>query len=114
MATENEIRDFVRCCDYPEYTFNVTVDRRGEMYLQATYKERDIVSGEIETQYTRRWFLSPEMVKSEIIATCFKCIITSMEHRTREHFTYNGRRIYGPHFDVDALHSIAHKIDVRR
>lgn len=114
IDTVERIKFWVYQCYYPLYTFNVLVDGRGEMYLQATYNEADIKTGDIETQHTRRWFLSPEMTKSEVVATCFKCIITSMEHRTREHFTYRGERIYGPHFDVEALHSIAHKTDSRK
>jgi hypothetical protein len=43
------------------------------------------------------------MVRSEIVSTAFKCVLTSAEHRCREHFSYKGERIYGPHYDVDAL-----------
>lgn len=113
MATVEVMREWVSLCSFPDYTFEVKVDGRGAIYLQAGYDEADVVTGVVERQLTRRWFLSPEMVKSEVVSTCFKCIITSVEHRTREHFTYKGRRIYGPHFDVDALHSIAHKVEVR-
>lgn len=109
-----EIANWVNLCYFPEYEFNVKLDGRNAMYLQARYLEKDIITGKNEWQFTRRWFLSPEMVKSEVVATCFKCVITSMEHRTREHFTYyRGKRIYGPHFDVDALHSIAGQVEHR-
>lgn len=114
MATLSELKSWVCQCDYPEYTFEVNADGRGAIYLQAMYLERDIHTEKLEPQFTRRWFLSPEMVKSEVVATCFKCILTSMEHRTREHFTYRGKRIYGPHFDVDALHSIADQTESRQ
>jgi len=54
-------------------------------------------------QRTRRWFISPEMRKSELVQTAFKCIMTSAEHRVREHFRYKGELVYGPHFDVEKL-----------
>lgn len=101
-----EIRSIVGLCTFPEYTFEVLIDHRGALYLQGHYEEPDIKTGEKEKQYTRRWFLSPAMCKSEIIQTVFKCALTSTEHRTREWFHYQGRAIFGPHFDVDALWNI--------
>lgn len=92
------------------YKFEVKLDD-DRPYLQASYPELDVSTGEVEIQYTRKWFLSPHMVKSEVVSTAFKCVMTSTEHRTREHFKYRGRRIFGPHFDVDALWEIANKLD---
>lgn len=89
---------------YLDYTFDVEAGER--MYLQAKYMERDIVTGELEMQFTRKWYVSREATKSEIVQTAFKCCITSAEHRCREDFKYRGRRIFGPHFDVDALHRV--------
>lgn len=106
--------DWVDQCKFPEYDFRLSISSRGEYFLQATYMDKDIETGLVEKQFTRKWYLSPYMVKSEVVATCFKCVITSMEHRTREHFTYRGKRIYGPHFDVDALHSIADQTESRQ
>ncbi len=51
--------------------------------------------------------------KSEIVATAFKCILTSMEHRCREWFLYKGKAIYQPHYNVDALHAICDQREVR-
>jgi hypothetical protein len=100
-------------CHFPDYTFKVDVSRTGAVYLQATYLEPDTLTGAVELQYTRRWFLSPEMSRSEIVSTAFKCAITSMEHKTREWFTYNGRAIYQPHYDVDSLWEICEDRVVR-
>jgi hypothetical protein len=102
-----KIHEIVAECKFPGYTFEVFVDGRGEIYLQARYLENDVVTKEPATQLTRRWFLSPFMTKSEIVQTVFKCVITSMEHKTREWFTYMGYAIFCPHFDVDALWEIA-------
>jgi len=108
-----QARIYVAHCDYPGYAFYVKEDARGAVYLQAAYSEADTLTGKVEVQLTRKWFLSPEMVKSEIVATAFKCIMTSMEHRTREWFTYRQRAIYQPHYDVDKLHEICEEREVR-
>ena len=101
-----QVQDVINQCHYPEYSFSAILDSRGGMYLQGAYGEQDVITGKYETQFTRRWFLNPEMVKSEIVQTVFKCVMTSMEHRVREWFRYRDRAIFGPHFDVDSLHAI--------
>jgi len=88
------------------YTFLVTEDSRGSIYLHAEYYEPDSDHGGLEKQRTRRWFLSPYMTRSELVQTVFKCVMTSMEHRAREWFCYKGRQIFGPHFDVDELRDL--------
>lgn len=103
----------VAFCSYPEYTLTVSTSRTGAVYLQASYFEADTLTGEKEIQSTRRWSLSPAMSKSEIVATAFKCVLTSMEHRTREWFLYNGRAVYQPHYDVDSLWDICEQRQMR-
>ncbi len=93
---------------YPAYTFHATIDGRGEMYLQASYIEPDIFTGNVEIQRTRRWFISPEMSVSEFVQTAFKCIMTSMEHRVREHFKYRDALVFGPHFNINDLWRLAY------
>ena len=110
----DKAKEILAECLFPDYTFKVeTSSHTGAVYLQATYLEADTVTGKVEEQLTRRWFLSPNMGRSEIVGTAFKCIITSMEHRTREWFLYRGRAIYQPHYDVDALHAICEQREVR-
>lgn len=104
--TFDEIIDAVQLCGYPGYEFSVKRDGRGEMFLQAFYIEPDVETGIPSGQVTRRWFLSPEMTQSEVVQTAFKCIVTSMEHRAREWFSYRGHAVFGPHFDIEALVSL--------
>lgn len=85
------------------YAFIVTEVDGKPGYLQGIYAEPDIVTGRMQAQHTRKWQLSEHMTKSEFVQTVFKCCITSMEHRTREHFRYQDAAIFGPHFDIDAL-----------
>lgn len=105
-ATLQRLRDVLLQCSFPGFTFFIDFVM-GRFYLQGTYREADTVTGVEEQQFTRKWLISPHMTKSEIVQTAFKCILTSMEHRTREWFTYRGKAIFGPHFNVDALHQIA-------
>lgn len=88
---------------FMNYRFDVVESGRGDVYMQAHYDDADIYTGKAEDQTTRRWTLSPAMTDSEIVQTAFKLCMTSMEHRTREAFTYQGARIFGPHFDVNDL-----------
>lgn len=97
------MRAVVEEIGFPEYSFFVCESVRGFVYLQAEYDEADTITGIVEK---RRWPLSPEMSKSEIVSTAFKCALTSMEHKTREWFLYRGRAVYQPHYDVDTLHAI--------
>lgn len=93
---------------FPDYTFEVR-ESHGGVHLQAYYTEPNVITGVEEEQRTRKWLLSPHMTDSEIVLTAFKCCLTSMEHRTREHFTYRGSRIFGPHFDIEDLVEICDK-----
>lgn len=88
--------------EFLNYSFNVR-ESHGGVFLQAAYVDSDIYTGKSEIQRTRKWLLSPAMTESEVISTAFKCCLTSMEHRTREAFKFNGSRIFGPHFNVNDL-----------
>jgi hypothetical protein len=109
-----EMQDVVKDCYFPGYSLVVATDGRGDIYLQANYTENDVDSGKPEQQFTRRWFLSPEMTKSEIVQTVFKCLLTSAEHRVREWFKYRYRPVFGPHCNVDALWEACMQKDERR
>jgi hypothetical protein len=109
----DEMRAVVRKVAFPEYEFSVVESMHGFVYLRAEYDEADTLTGIIERQYTRRWPLSPDMTESEVVSTAFKCVFTSMEHKTREWFTYKNAAIYQPHYNVDDLLAICQKRSVR-
>lgn len=114
MMTLEQIRAIVALCAFEDFAFRVVELAHG-FSLQATWPEIDIATGHYATQHSRKWMLSPHMTRSEIVQTCFKLALTAVEHRARESFKYRGRRIFGPHFDVDALHQIClgKRFDVR-
>jgi hypothetical protein len=57
------------------------------------------------------------MTTSEIVQTAFKAVMTSQEHIAREFFTYRGKQVFGPHFDVEKLADLCESrrhLDVRK
>lgn len=54
----------------------------------------------------RWWRLSPYMTDSEIVSTCFKAVLTALEHEAREAFTFKGQPVYDAHLSVHQLASL--------
>ena len=100
--SSDSIQMIIEQITFMDYEFVVASDD-SKIYLQGQYYEPDIITGKTELQKTRKWILSPHMTKSEVVQTAFKCALTSMEHRTREHFLYKNERVFSPHYDVEAL-----------
>ncbi len=93
--------DVLRDVAFPGYTFFFRFGAR--TYLQAKFNAKCSKTGEVCAQYTRKWCISREATKSEIVQTAFKCVLTSIEHEARESFLYRGRPVFGPHIHVDEL-----------
>ncbi len=106
-----EVYELVGCVNYPGYTFragyNLTAGGKEIRYIYVEYDEPDVDTNVNETQHGRKWQLENEWTAQQIIQTCLKALLTSLEHRAREHFTYKGRAIFQPHMTLEALMSIA-------
>jgi hypothetical protein len=98
-------------CSYPGYTFHSCTDYN-VFEIWATYEEADTATGKVEVQETRHWISPLENGPNAVVSTAFKCVLTSMEHRTREWFLYRERAIYQPHYDVEQLHAICEDREV--
>jgi len=81
-------------------------DAPGQFHLVIEFEEACIVTGEITTQRSRKWLLSEHMTRSEIIQTAWLAVQTALMHEARESFMWRGELIFGPHFDVEALHEL--------
>ena len=46
------------------------------------------------------WMIDPSASESDVIRTAFKAAFTWEEHELRERFQYNGRAVFGPHFEI--------------
>lgn len=92
-------------CEVGEVQWTVQIGSLGAngYFLRVFYLERDVVTHEVEEQKGRKWYISRHSTKSEVVQTILKAALTSAEHMVREHFTYKGARIFGPHFNVDDL-----------
>jgi hypothetical protein len=97
---------------FPDYTWECRQNANG-MSLRANYMDKDVDTGNWEIQKTRWWEISDHAVLSEVVQTMFKCVLTSKEHYSREHFKFRGRAVFGPHFDVTALWEICGKTEKR-
>lgn len=100
LSTER-LRSIIDRVQYKDRTLLSGVLGEGH-YVQVSYQEADIHTGVMETQYGRKWYLHPHASETEVVETCFKAIRVSNDHVLKEHFTYRGRRVYSPHFDINA------------
>jgi hypothetical protein len=93
----------VEQCSFPDYMFAVRQIEGGAL-IHGIYWEPDAVEKKLpQAQQTREWFVPLSVSKSEVVRTCFKLVMASYEHRVREWFTYKGKAIHQPHYDVDQL-----------
>jgi hypothetical protein len=103
MLSEARIQEIVDAVSFEDWKFILHYELPPVIWLQVEFVAPDLVTGRPETQKGRKWLLSHHMTKSEIVGTCFKAIMTVVEHEVRETFKYKKKAIYGPHFDVDWL-----------
>lgn len=92
----------VDSCAFPGYKF-IVEPFADHFTIHVRYNEPDVQSNIMEEQNGRKWLLPRGQTTGQVVQTCFKAIMTSMEHRAREHFTYRGKAILQPHLDVDKL-----------
>jgi hypothetical protein len=88
--------------------YNLSVERTPDtVFVFVTYNEPDVFTNVYELQRGRRWIIENNWNEAQIVQTFFKAILTSLEHRAREHFTYGGRAILNPHHSIDQLYELA-------
>lgn len=108
--TIEQVRAIVENVSFKDRTFRVL--QKGDGFLlQLEYFEADIETGKVERQRARKWYLSPYSTETEIVETAFKACRTSMEHVLKEHFLYEGQRVYSPHFNIRARVDLAEHRD---
>lgn len=107
--TREQLEAIVRGVDlgralYADWQIRV-LEKGDGFLLQLVYNEADVDRpGTVPVpQHARKWYVSAFSTETEIVRTCWKAVLTSLEHRLGEHFTYNGARVYSPHVDVELL-----------
>jgi len=92
---------------------DVSLLGEGRVYLQVQCWRPDTFTGEMDYGRGGKIYLSPHMVDSEIVRKAFQALLGYEEHEAREFFMYKGKRVFGPHIDVDALVEIADRLETR-
>lgn len=116
MLTLKDMHDLIDTITYkPGYKVLLKRDagEDGRRFVQVAFERPDIVTGEMGVGYSGKRYVSEHMAKSEFVALVFGTFLALEEHECREMFKYRGRRIFGPHIDVDQLWEVARKVDVR-
>lgn len=85
--------------DYKIKFFNIS----GETFIAISHAEVDVDTGEKQEMLGRLWHLDKTSSRSQVVDTVFKAMRAYLEHELREKFTFMGKAIYAPHFDVDKL-----------
>lgn len=107
MSELLRVIDIVAECQFPGYRFEVCQLAENVTALRVAYEEADVMSGVNETQQGRWWIVNAGWEPGQIVQTCLKALLTSLEHRAREHFTWRGRAVLQPHFPLTALWTMA-------
>lgn len=97
---KSEWTEAIKQLEYRDWSYQI-LGAPDHEYLQITF----FADG--EDQYCRRWVLDNSMSASDIIRTAWMATMAAEEHEARERFKYKGRKIFGPHFNVDQLVDIA-------
>lgn len=88
---------------YPGLDFEVRKEEGRAQIRVKCYGGKCNVTGKRMDWNGRWWRLSHHMTDSEIVATCFKAILTALEHEARESFTFKGQPVYDSHLSVHQL-----------
>lgn len=98
------------------YSIHIGVDAEvsnGRFFYQIRCWRKDVITGEMGTGFGGKAYLSEHATDSELVQTIFGLYKGYWEHEARETFQYKGRRVYGPHIDVEAQWEVARRVDVR-
>ncbi|HEX8311545.1 MAG TPA: hypothetical protein VF614_09530 [Chthoniobacteraceae bacterium] len=104
-AAVERLHTLLREIAFRDWQFTLEADE-GSLYLVATFSAECVETGRMMRQRTRKWRLSQHMTDGEVVQTALLAVLTANEHEAREDFTWKGERIFGPHFDVSALHAL--------
>lgn len=84
-----------------------------QYYLQVECERIDITTGRMGVGRGGTYVVEPGATLSEVVQAVFGLVRNYEEHEAREWFKYRGRRVFGPHMDVEALWTVAKQTDAR-
>lgn len=110
VLTLPRMRDLLDRIEYLDRKF-LAIETEAGFFVQIRYMETCVITGELEEQAGRKWYVSRYAVDSEVIQTALKAALASAEHVVREHFKVDGVLPYGPHMDVERLVALCKAVD---
>ncbi|RPE05525.1 hypothetical protein EGT74_24385 [Chitinophaga lutea] len=78
----------------------------GRIFLQVTYEAPCTKTGDIQTWHGRKWYLSEHMTYDEIVKTAYAAFEAAVKHEVMEGFKFDGKVVFNPHVNYEALLSI--------
>lgn len=116
MLTADEIKKIVGRIECSDRSFVITAstsqyDGSRLITIHVEYEEADVdvPDGLPMTQRSRRWIIEPTDGETEIVNTCFAAVMRSYDHVVKEHFTYDGVRVFSPHTSIEKRMELARR-----
>ncbi len=99
----SRVLEIVEKLAFQGYEFILDTLGLDRLSLRVRYWEPDVMTGVIEDQLSREWVFPHGQTVGQLVQTAFKAILTSLEHRAREHFLFRGKPVLQPHLDVEQV-----------
>lgn len=87
--------------------FDGPIFYNGRVYIQLEYNSSCNKDGQNDYWKGRKWYLSEHMTDDEIIKTCYAAFEACIKHETMEGFKVDGKMLFNPHINFEALLSIS-------
>ena len=102
----SELTELLSVIEFHDWEFRCGTLGDG-YYIQVQFKAPDTCTNQEADWNGRKWYVSKFATQDEVVLTCFKAVMTAVEHETREHFLFHGKAIFNPHPDVGMLLKLA-------
>lgn len=98
------------CLDKP-FKILVAKDQKGgdRIYLQVQYESKCTKTGKLDNWKGRKWYLSEFMTDDEVVKTAYCAFEAAVKHEVMEGFKVDGKILFNPHINFEALLSISDK-----
>ncbi len=110
--THQEIRTLLKNVKFLDWHWRV-MDKGDGLLIQLVWNAPDCHDGVMKVQHGRKWYVSSHSCESEVVAAAYAAVQRAVLHEAAEQFLYKGKRIFNPHFNVDALASLDTKENIQ-
>lgn len=96
------------CLD-KEFVLLVEQDKKGgdRIYLQIAYDSKCSKTGEVDHWKGRKWYLSEHMTDDEVVKTAYVAFEAAVKHEILEGFKVDGKILFNPHVNFEALLTVS-------